>query len=125
MSLDSITDTIIACCIAIHRKLGPGLLESTYEACLEHDLRKRGLKIERQKSMPLVYDNLLIENAYRIDLLVEDSVVLELKAVEEVHPVHKAQLLSYLKLSGKSVGLLLNFHAPLMKDGITRMVNNH
>ena len=107
----------------VHSALGPGLLESAYLTCLEHELRARGLMVETQVPLPLVYDGLHMSIAYRIDLLVENAVVVELKVVKKLHPVHEAQLLSYLKLSGKKLGLLINFHVARLRDGIKRMVD--
>jgi GxxExxY protein len=108
----------------VHTALGPGLLESAYEACLLHELGKRGLKVLSQVALPVVYDGVKIDVGYRIDLLIEDVVVVELKAVEKLLPIHEAQLLSYLKLGGNKLGLLINFNVLHMKDGIKRMVNN-
>ncbi len=107
----------------VHSLLGPGLLESAYDACLTHELRKRGFRVETQVGLPVVYDGEKLELGYRIDLLVENLVVVEVKCVEAIHPVHEAQLLSYLRLSGKNVGLLINFHVARLKDGIKRMVD--
>lgn len=122
-SLDQITDNIIGAAIDVHRELGPGLLESAYEACLAYELVERGLKVERQKLLPVVYREVTIEAGYRLDLLVEGRVVVEIKAVDRTEPIHKAQLLSYLRLSGCKVGLLINFNVRLLKDGIKRMAN--
>ena len=108
----------------VHTVLGPGLLESAYETCLEHELRKRGLHVVRQLPVPIVYDGVKIDVGYRIDLLVNNSVVVEVKAVIKLVPVHEAQLLSYLKLSGHRLGLLINFNVVHLKDGIHRLVNN-
>jgi GxxExxY protein len=102
--------------------LGPGLLESAYEECLCHELHLRSLAFQRQAPLPVVYKGVKLDCGYRLDLVVEDKVVLELKTVAEVSPLHKAQLLTYLRLSGKKVGFLMNFNTPLLKDGITRMV---
>lgn len=118
--VNKLTEKIIGAAIEVHRYLGPGLLESTYEACLVYELELLGLKVEQQKSLPVVYKGIQLEQGYRIDLLVEDTVVVELKVVEEVIAVHEAQILSYLKLSGCQVGLLLNFNVKLLKDGIHR-----
>jgi len=118
-----LTSQIIAASIEVHKRLGPGLLESGYEACLIYELHKHGLKAIRQVEMPIIYDEVKIDVGYRIDILVEDTVVLELKSVEKIIPLHEAQLLSYLKLSGKKVGLLINFNVTRLKDGITRMMN--
>lgn len=107
----------------VHSALGPGLLESAYEACLLFELHKSGLKVEAQVPLPVIYKQVKIDLGYRLDLLVEDSVIIELKSVDEINPVHEAQLLSYLKLSGKHVGLIINFHALHLKDGIKRIVS--
>lgn len=122
-SYTKLTSEIIAAAIEVHRRLGPGLLESAYEACLAYELRKRGVKVLTQVGLPVIYDEVELEVGYRIDLLVEDTVIIELKAVEKVIALHEAQLISYLKLSGKKVGLLLNFNVAVLKDGITRRVN--
>ena len=121
--LDGITEKVIGAGIAVHRELGPGLLESAYEACLAFELVQSGLGVERQKPLPVVYRAVHVDCGYRIDLLVEGKVVVELKTVESLKPIHEAQLLSYVKLSGCKVGLLINFHVPLLRDGIKRMVN--
>jgi GxxExxY protein len=110
--------------MTVHSALGPGLLESAYEACLVYELRERGLQVRTQVPLPLVYRGVQLGAAYRMDLLVEDSLVVELKTVDKLQPVHEAQLLSYLKLSGHQVGLLINFHVPRLKDGIRRMIND-
>ena len=107
----------------VHSALGPGLLESAYEACLMHELRKEGMHVESQVALPVSYDGVTIDLGYRIDLVVENSVVVELKCVEVFNPVHEAQLLSYLKLSGIHIGLLINFHVTHLRDGIKRLVN--
>src|SRR6202162_4740640 len=120
---NSIGTAIVASAMMVHSALGPGLLESAYEFCLAHELSKRGLDVRKQVSIPIVYHELTIENGYRIDLLANDLVVVELKAIEAVTPVHRAQLLSYLRLGGFKLGYLLNFNVPRMRDGITRMVN--
>lgn len=120
---EDITGQIIGAAIKVHRELGPGLLESAYEACLAHELRKRGLEVQQQIILPIVYDGLQIDAGYRIDMLVNDLVVIELKAVEIMHPVFEAQIISYLKLSGKPVGLLMNFHVKQHRSGIKRFVN--
>ncbi len=110
--------------IKVHSVLGPGLLENAYEACLKHELEKRGLKVEQQLALPVVYDGVRIDLGYRLDLLVEEQVVVELKAVERITAVHEAQLLSYLKLSDKRLRLLINFNVARLANGIKRMVNN-
>ena len=119
---DPRTAPIIGAAIEVHRHLGPGLLESAYEECLCHELNLRGLSFERQVDLPVPYKGLLLVCGYKIDLIVEQQVVLELKAVEKLLPVHEAQLLTYLKLSGKRVGLLINFNTPLLTRGIKRIV---
>ena len=121
--LDNITDSIIGGAIEVHRALGPGLLESAYEACLAFELVGHGLKVERQKPLPVVYRDVKLDCGYRLDLLVEEAVIVEIKAVDRLLPVHQAQLLSYLRLSGTRVGLLINFNVKVLKDGIRRMVN--
>lgn len=107
----------------VHALLGPGLLESAYKACLAHELRKRGLRVDTEIGLPVVYEGEKLDIGYRIDLLVENLVIVEAKCVEVIHPVHEAQLLSYLRLSGKNVGLLINFYVAHLKDGIKRMVD--
>ena len=107
----------------MHSALGPGLLESAYESCLAYELNKRGLNVERQKKLPLIYDGLKIDEGYRIDIFVESCVVLELKSVDAITPLHKAQLLSYLKLSKCPVGLLINFNVTRILDGLLRIAN--
>lgn len=107
----------------VHSVLGPGLLESAYQACLAHDLRKRGLAVACQVGLPVVFDGEKIELGYRMDLVVENSVIVEVKSLEAIHPVHQAQLLSYMRLSGIGIGLLINFHVAHLRDGIKRMVD--
>lgn len=119
--LNPLTSIIIGAAIEVHRQLGPGLLESAYEACLLHELRKRGLKAFAQVAQPLIYDGIEMEVGYRIDLLVEDSIIVELKAVDKLLPLHEAQLLTYLKLSGKKLGLLINFNVVRLVEGLKRM----
>ncbi len=123
-AINSITESIISAAIAVHRELGPGLLESAYESCLVYELLQQGLTVERQKALPVTYRGVKIDCGYRIDLLVEDAVIVELKAVESIEPIHEAQLLSYLKLSGYQIGLLINFNVRMLKQGIKRLVNN-
>jgi GxxExxY protein len=122
MNPNQVSGTIVDAAMKVHSALGPGLLERAYEACLAHELRKRGLKVATQVEMPVVYDGVAIDCGFRIDLLAEDCVVTELKAVEKMSPIYEAQLLTYLKLGKKHVGLLLNFNVEHMKDGIKRMV---
>jgi GxxExxY protein len=119
---DPRTSAIIGAALDVHRRLGPGLLESAYEECLCHELHLRGLKFERQVDLPVSYKGLQLDCGYKMDLVVEDEVVVELKAIEKILPVHEAQLLTYLKLSGKEVGLLINFNVPLLTQGIIRRV---
>jgi GxxExxY protein len=111
---------IVDSAFRVHSTLGPGLLESIYETCLDHELRKQGLKVYKQVVVPIVYDTLRIESGLRLDLLVEDSVVVEVKSVERMSPVFEAQMLSYLKLAKKRLGLLINFNAPRIREGIRR-----
>jgi len=124
VELDQVTGAIVDSAMRLHTALGPGMLESAYEKCLTHDLVKRGLKVEAQVWLPVIYDGVKIDGGYRIDLLVEGGVLVELKVVEQILDVHKAQLLSYLKLSDKPVGLLINFNVVHLRDGIRRLVNN-
>jgi GxxExxY protein len=122
METNKITETIIGAAIEVHRHLGPGLLESVYQACLAKELSITGLVFEQQKPMPVEYKGLKLDCGYRLDFLVEQIVVVELKTVESLLPVHESQLLTYLKLSGCKTGLLLNFNVPVLKNGIKRMV---
>lgn len=123
MELNDLTEKIIGCAIKVHRVLGPGLLESAYEVCLVHELIKAGLKAERQVKVPIFYDGFKLDADYFIDILVDDMVVLELKSVEHLLPIHEAQLLTYLKLANKKLGLLINFNVTLLKNGIKRRIN--
>jgi len=125
LEINDITGSIVDAAMKVHTALGPGLLESVYEKCLKHELVKRGLRVESQMWLPVVYDGTEIEGGYKIDLLVEEIVVVELKVVEQILPIHKAQLLSYLKLSNKNVGLLINFNVVHLRDGIRRIVNHY
>jgi len=120
-----LTHEIIGAAIEVHRMLGPGLLESAYEECLARELGLRRLPFERQKALPLVYKDIKLECGYRIDLLVDRRVVVELKAVEALAPIHDAIVLTYLRLSGCKIGLLINFHSAVLKDGIRRLVSNY
>ncbi|WP_047450875.1 GxxExxY protein [Alistipes sp. ZOR0009] len=120
---NKLTDKILASAIEVHRILGPGLLESVYEYCLVEELRRNGLNVQRQVKLPIIYKGRNLEKDFFIDLLVEDKVVIELKAVEEVLPVHEVQLRTYLKLSEKKLGLLINFHVPILKQGVKRKIN--
>src|SRR5947208_3026642 len=121
--VNQITEGIIGAAIEVHRALGPGLLESAYEACLAFEMNARGLSVERQKEMPLVYHGVHLDCGYRIDLLVERQVVVELKSVDQLTPVHESQMLSYLKLSGCPVGLLINFNVRVLVQGIKRLIH--
>ncbi len=120
--LNEISYKIIGCAYKVHAALGPGLLESTYEVCLEYELLQEGLSLERQKPLPVVYNQIQLDAGYRVDLLVENKVIVELKSVDAINPVFEAQLLTYLKLSGKKLGLLINFNVPDLKNGIMRRV---
>lgn len=120
--LNSLSYEIIGAAYQVHSELGPGLLESTYEVCLEYELIKRGFKVKRQKALPVIYDDKKLDAGYRIDLLVEDSIIVELKSVAAIEPIHKAQIMTYLKLSDLSLGLLLNFNVTDMKKGINRFL---
>ena len=124
MEINEISRNIIDSAYKVHRALGPGLLESAYEACLCHELKNRGLEVKSQQVLPVIYDGENIDLGYRLDLLVEDQVIVELKSVERLSEIHKAQILSYLKLSKKKLGLLINFNVVRIREGITRFANN-
>jgi GxxExxY protein len=124
VDINEITGSVVDAAMKVHTALGPGLLESVYEKCLKHELTKRGFRVETQVWLRVIYDGIEIEGGYKIDLLVEGQVVVELKVVEQLLDIHKAQLLSYLKLSDKRVGLLINFNVVHLRDGIRRLVNN-
>ena len=123
MDINRMSSQIIGAAIEVHKAIGPGLLESAYETCLCHELSLNKLKFEQQKPLSVHYKNVSLDAGYRLDVVVEDAIILELKACEKLEPIHKAQLLTYLKLSGLKLGLLLNFNVPAMKDGIVRIVN--
>jgi GxxExxY protein len=123
MEVNQISEKIIGCAIQVHRILGPGLLESTYEVCLIHELRKAGLEVQSQLALPVIYDGIKLDAGYRIDLLVENAVIVELKAIDSLLPIHEAQVISYLKLSGKKVGLLINFNVKQLIKGLKRLAN--
>jgi GxxExxY protein len=123
MTENEVAKIVVDSAYHIHTKVGPGLLESAYETVMEHELRKRGLRVERQVPVSIVYDDLVVSDAFRADLIVEDLLILELKSVEQMHPVYAKQLLTYLKLTGKRLGLLINFNTRLIREGITRVVN--
>jgi GxxExxY protein len=120
MNINDISGAVVDSAMKVHTALGPGLLESAYEACLKHELGKRGFKVLSQVILPVIYDGVEVDAGYRLDLLVEDVVIVEVKAVERLLPIHEAQLLSYLKLSGRKVGLLINFNVEHLKNGIKR-----
>jgi len=122
-TLDKITEAIIGAAIQVRQVLGPGLLESAYNVCLAFELTDMGYKIEKEKPLPLIYKSISLDCAYRLDLLVEDRVVVEIKSVEQLLPIHQAQVLSYLKLSGCKVGLLIKFNERLLKYGLKRIIN--
>lgn len=123
LEFNKITEVVIGSAIAVHRVLGPGLLESAYEECLCYELAQACVNFQRQVPLPVKYKGVQLDCGYRMDLVVEDLVIVEIKAIERVLPVHEAQLLSYLKLYNKRVGLLLNFHVPILKQGLKRIVN--
>ncbi len=125
MNDDEIGDQIIACGLEVHKVLGPGLLESVYETCLAHELIKLGLEVRRQLALPVIYDGVAIEAGYRIDLLVGGRVMVEVKAIERIAEIQRAQLLTYLRLGGFRIGYLLNFNVPLFKSGIARIANGY
>lgn len=124
MSENEISKIIVNTCYDIHVKLGPGLLESVYEEILYHELIEQGMNVERQKAIPVIWKNIKMEIGFRADLIVENKVIIELKSVEAIAPVHPKQLLTYLRITGLKLGLLINFNEKLIKDGITRIVNN-
>jgi GxxExxY protein len=124
MELNEISSAILAAAFKVHTAIGPGVLESVYQTCLHHELKRAGLKIEAQVAVPVHYDGINMETGYRIDLLVEDVVIVELKCVDALLPIHKAQLLTYLKLANKPLGLLLNFNVVHLREGIKRIMNN-
>ncbi len=119
---ERVAKAIVDAAYAVHSALGPGLLESVYEVCFCHELAKRGLSYRRQVVVPIVYDGITFDEGLRLDVLVEDAVICELKAVDDMHPIFAAQLLTYLKLTGKRLGFLINFNVPLIKQGIKRMI---
>lgn len=122
--LDQITHRIIGAAIEVHKILGPGLLESAYEACLAYEIRQLGYEVKQQKPLPVTYKDVKLDCGYRLDLVVEDAVIVEIKAIEQLAPIHDAQQISYLRLTNKRVGLLINFHVTLLKNGVKRIVNN-
>ena len=122
--LDELSSIVIGAAIEVHKNTGPGLLESVYEQCLVQELRLQGIKIQSQVKLPIVYKGVTLEKYFVIDILVENEIILELKSVTEIHPIHEAQIITYLKMANKRLGYLLNFNAPTMKAGIRRRVNN-
>jgi GxxExxY protein len=122
--LNLLTGAVVDCSIKIHRRMGPGLLEGVYQTCLVHELRQRGIQVETNVPCPVSYEGVTIDVGYRADIVVAGEVIVELKSVERIHPIHQSQLLSYMKLGGQRVGLLINFNVQYLKDGITRIVNN-
>jgi GxxExxY protein len=125
MNIEAIASEALNCAFRVHSALGPGLLENTYEACLFYELTKAGIRARRQVPQPIFYDSLQLDEGYRLDLLIEEAIIFEIKAVETLAPVHYLQLKTYLKLSGKTLGFLINFNVPLLKDGLHRVVLNH
>jgi GxxExxY protein len=124
MTENEISRIVVNCALKVHRKLGPGLLESAYQECLMYELKNQGLVVEKEKPMPLVYDTVKLDIGYRMDLLINNKLIIEIKSVESLNDVHLAQILTYLKLSGCKLGLLINFNVALIKNGIKRVVNN-
>ena len=124
MNENEISKILVDCCFKVHTELGPGLLESVYEEVLSYEISKRGLNLERQKGISVLYDNIKMELGFRADIIIENKVIIELKSIEAIAPVHTKQLLTYLKLTGIKLGLLVNFNEALIKDGIKRIVNN-
>ncbi len=122
-AMDLMATEIVDSAFKVHKELGPGLLESAYEACLLHELVKRGFAVCRQVQLPVHYDGIVVDAGYRLDLLVNDSIIIELKAIDQLLPIHQAQLTTYLKLSHKTLGFLINFNVPLIKNGIRRVAN--
>lgn len=123
MTENELSKIIIGCAIEVHKNLGPGLLESAYQECLYYELKQLGLKVQKEKPMPIIYKEVKLDHGYRIDLLVEEKVVVEIKTVETLNDVHTAQVLTYLKLGNYKLGLLLNFHVAILKNGIKRLIN--
>ncbi|NLE38744.1 MAG: GxxExxY protein [Pirellulaceae bacterium] len=121
--IEALATTVVDALVCVHRALGPGLLESAYQACLAHELRKRGLNVECEMPLPVRYDGVEVEAGYRIDMMIEGEILIENKSVQTLLSVHEAQLLTYLKLSGRKLGFLVNWNVPLIKNGIKRMVN--
>ena len=124
MTEDEISKIVFDCALKVYKSLGPGLLESAYEECLFYELNKTGLEVKKQKPLPLIYEDVKLEIGYRVDLIIENKVIIEIKAVEAFNDIHLAQILTYLKLSECKLGMLINFNVTLIKDGIRRVVNN-
>lgn len=124
MSENEISKIIFDCALKIHKNLGPGLLESAYEECLFYELKKYGLNVDKQKALPLIYEEVKLEIGYRIDIIIENKVIIEVKSVEALNDVHLAQILTYLKLSDCKLGMLINFNVTFLKNGVRRVVNN-
>ncbi|WP_396162035.1 GxxExxY protein [Flavobacterium sp.] len=124
MTENELSRIVFDCALKVHQSLGPGLLESAYEECLYYELRKTGLNVEKQKSLPLIYEEVKLDVGYRIDIIVENKLIIEIKSVEALNDVHFAQLLTYLKLTNCKLGLLINFNVSLIKNGVKRVVNN-
>jgi len=124
MNIEELGNSIIGAAIQVHRVLGPGLLESAYQKCLEYELRKTGLRVDSELVLPIQYESVRIDAGYRIDMLIEEMIIIENKTVERLLPIHEAQLLTYLKLKGCRIGYLFNWNVPVLKDGIKRLVNN-
>jgi GxxExxY protein len=122
--LDELSSTVIGAAIEVHKNTGPGLLESVYEHCLVQELRLRGVNVQSQVKLPIIYKGVTLDKYFNIDILVKNEIILELKSVTEIHPIHEAQVITYLKMANKRLGYLLNFNAPTMKAGIRRRVNN-
>ncbi len=125
MNENEISKIVVDAGLKVHRTLGPGLLESAYEACLYHELCSRHLQVEKQKPLPLIYEGVILKAGYRIDLLVENKLIIEIKSADSLHPLHEAQLLTYLKVSNCKLGLLMNFNTVLFKDGVRRYINGY
>lgn len=123
MTENEISKVVFECALKVHKTLGPGLLESAYEECMFYELKKSGLRVEKQKALPLVYEEVKLDVGYRIDIIIEDKFIVEIKSVEALNDVHLAQLLTYLRLSDCKLGLLINFNVKLLKDGVRRVVN--
>ncbi|MBB4805424.1 GxxExxY protein [Chryseobacterium defluvii] len=123
MTENELSKIVFEAGLKIHKKLGPGLFENVYEECMFHELNKSGVLVEKQKVLSIVYEDLTIQNAFRLDMIVENKLILEIKAVEYINPIHKAQLLTYLKMTNCKLGLLINFQSDIFKNGVTRVVN--